>query len=188
ELGAERVRLDAERPRERRPHVAHLRRVLEPRLQVAGARAVADRPQELAAEVRLRVARDGDVVEVARLEAGVGETPRSRELREAGAVLDAVEALLLGRRDKLAVDDERRRRVAVERVQTQDGSHDDNVTARRIGWMNEATASAVASARDLPFEGRPPIIVGGLPRNGTTLVGRLLGSHSEIALPPAELG
>jgi len=54
--------------------------------------------------------------------------------------------------------------------------------------MNEATASAVASARDLPFEGRPPIIVGGLPRNGTTLVGRLLGSHSEIALPPAELG
>jgi len=38
------------------------------------------------------------------------------------------------------------------------------------------------------LEGRPPIFVGGLPRNGTTLVGRLLGSHSEIALPPDELG
>ena len=36
--------------------------------------------------------------------------------------------------------------------------------------------------------GRPPIFVGGLPRNGTTLVGRLLGSHSEIAIPPDELG
>jgi Sulfotransferase family len=38
------------------------------------------------------------------------------------------------------------------------------------------------------LDGRPPIFVGGLPRNGTTLVGRLLGSHSEIALPPDELG
>ena len=54
--------------------------------------------------------------------------------------------------------------------------------------MDEATQLATSPARDLPFEGRPPIIVGGLPRNGTTLVGRLLGSHSEIALPPAELG
>jgi hypothetical protein len=41
---------------------------------------------------------------------------------------------------------------------------------------------------DQPLEGRPPIFVGGLPRNGTTLVGRLLGSHSEIAVPPDELG
>ena len=41
---------------------------------------------------------------------------------------------------------------------------------------------------DQPLEGRPPIFVGGLPRNGTTLVGRLLGSHSEIAIPPDELG
>jgi sulfotransferase family protein len=38
------------------------------------------------------------------------------------------------------------------------------------------------------LDGRPPIFVGGLPRNGTTLVGRLLGSHSEIAVPPDELG
>jgi Sulfotransferase family len=38
------------------------------------------------------------------------------------------------------------------------------------------------------LEGRPPIFVGGLPRSGTTLVSRLLGSHSEIALPPDELG
>jgi Sulfotransferase family len=38
------------------------------------------------------------------------------------------------------------------------------------------------------LEGGPPIFVGGLPRSGTTLVGRLLGSHSEVALPPDELG
>lgn len=38
------------------------------------------------------------------------------------------------------------------------------------------------------LEGRPPIFVGGLPRNGTTLVGRLLGSHGEIAVPSDELG
>ena len=38
------------------------------------------------------------------------------------------------------------------------------------------------------LEGGPPIFVGGIPRNGTTLTARLLGSHSEIALPPAELG
>ena len=38
------------------------------------------------------------------------------------------------------------------------------------------------------LEGGPPIFVSGLPRSGTTLVGRLLGSHSEIALPPDELG
>jgi hypothetical protein len=34
----------------------------------------------------------------------------------------------------------------------------------------------------------PPILVGGLPRSGTTMMGRLLGSHSEIAVPPTELG
>ena len=34
----------------------------------------------------------------------------------------------------------------------------------------------------------PPILIGGLPRSGTTMMGRLLGSHSEIAIPPTELG
>ena len=53
--------------------------------------------------------------------------------------------------------------------------------------MTETTA-ATQAVRDEPLDGRPPIFVGGLPRNGTTLVGRLLGSHSEIAVPPDELG
>ena len=53
--------------------------------------------------------------------------------------------------------------------------------------MTEPTV-ATPVVQDEPLEGRPPIIVSGLPRNGTTLVGRLLGSHSEIALPPGELG
>ena len=50
------------------------------------------------------------------------------------------------------------------------------------------TIPTTSGLEDEPLEGRPPIFVGGLPRNGTTLVGRLLGSHSEIALPPDELG
>jgi hypothetical protein len=32
------------------------------------------------------------------------------------------------------------------------------------------------------------VIVGGMPRSGTTLMAQLLGSHSEIAIPPTELG
>jgi hypothetical protein len=53
--------------------------------------------------------------------------------------------------------------------------------------MTEPTV-ATPVVQDEPLEGRPPIIVSGLPRNGTTLVGRLVGSHSEIAVPPGELG
>ena len=48
---------------------------------------------------------------------------RGRERRKAGAVLDAVEPLLLGGGDELAVDDERRRGVAVVRVQAEDRGH-----------------------------------------------------------------
>jgi hypothetical protein len=34
----------------------------------------------------------------------------------------------------------------------------------------------------------PPILIGGIPRSGTTMMARMLGSHSEIAIPPTELG
>jgi Sulfotransferase family len=54
--------------------------------------------------------------------------------------------------------------------------------------MTPPTDSAGRTSSGKAFDGRPPIFVGGLPRSGTTLVARLLGSHSEIALPPAELG
>ena len=50
--------------------------------------------------------------------------------REAGAVLDAVEALLLGRDDESPVDDERRGGVAVEGVQAEDRRHRNNVPCR----------------------------------------------------------
>ena len=79
--------------------------------------------QHLRAEVRARVAADRDVVEVAGGEAGVREAPRGRLRGEAGDVLDAVEALLLGRRDELAVDDERGGRVAVVGVEAEDRRH-----------------------------------------------------------------
>ena len=89
----------------------------------AGFRRRPHRLQHLRAEVRARVAADRDVVEVARREAGVLEAPRRRERREAGDVLEPVEALLLRRRDELAVDDERRCRVAVVGVEAEDRRH-----------------------------------------------------------------
>ncbi len=123
EARREGVRLDPEPLCERRADVAHARRVLEAGLEVAGARPVADRAEELLAEVRLRVARDGDVVELLGLQAGVSETPRGGQRGKAGAVLDAVETLLLGGGDELAVDDESCGRVTVEGVEPQDRGH-----------------------------------------------------------------
>jgi hypothetical protein len=114
---------DAERLRERRPDVAHLGGVLEPLLEVARRGAVADRPHELAAEVRARVARDRDVVDVLRLQAGVVEAPAGGESREPGAVLDAVEPLFLGGGDELTIHDEGRGGVAVVRVEAEDRRH-----------------------------------------------------------------
>jgi hypothetical protein len=49
----------------------------------------------------------------------VGQLPR-RERHRPLAVLAAAEALLLGRRDDLAVDDQRRRRIVEDRVDTED--------------------------------------------------------------------
>ena len=77
----------------------------------------------LAPSVRARVAADRDVVELLGLEPGLREAPARRERREAGAVLDAVEALLLGGGDELAVDDERRGGVAVVGVEAEDRGH-----------------------------------------------------------------
>jgi Sulfotransferase family len=54
--------------------------------------------------------------------------------------------------------------------------------------MSEQATAPALSYPNRDLDGGPPIFVGGIPRNGTTLTARLLGSHSEIALPPAELG
>jgi hypothetical protein len=56
------------------------------------------------------------VVELRRLQPGFGETPSGGKGREAGDVLDSVEALFLRCCDEYAVDDERRCGVAVVRV------------------------------------------------------------------------
>jgi hypothetical protein len=50
--------------------------------------------------------------------------------REAGAVLDPAEPLLLGRAHELAVDDEGGGRIAVIRVQTEDRSQAEQCMAR----------------------------------------------------------
>jgi hypothetical protein len=64
------------------------------------------------------------VVELARVETGVLEAPARRQLRKAGAVLDAVEPLFFDGVDELAVDHEGRGRVAVEGVQAEDRGHE----------------------------------------------------------------
>ena len=63
------------------------------------------------------------MIEVGNGEAGVLETPRGRERREPGHVLEPVEALLLGGCDELSVDDESGRRVTVIGVETEDRRH-----------------------------------------------------------------
>jgi hypothetical protein len=51
------------------------------------------------------------------------------------------------------------------------------------------TRTARELPRAEPVTGEPPLVlVGGLPRSGTTLMGKLLGSHSQIAVAPTELG
>ncbi len=104
---------------------AHAGGVLESLLQEAEARRVAERAEELLPRVRLRVGADGDVVDVGDREAGVRETPSGCLRRKPRAVLDSVEALLLGRRDELALHDERRGGVAVVGVESEDGSRGD---------------------------------------------------------------
>ena len=90
------------------------------------------------------------------LEPGVLEAPARRERREAGAVLDAVEALLLGGRDELAVDDERRRGVAVVRVEAEDRGHgrDRSQARRRTGPLSEPPRARRSTARGLRSERR----------------------------------
>jgi hypothetical protein len=52
----------------------------------------------------------------------------------------------------------------------------------------QAATTALARGRAAPPGTDVPILISGQPRSGTTLMARLLGSHSEIAIPPTELG
>jgi hypothetical protein len=73
------------------------------------------------------------MVELGRVDAALGEAPLGGESREAGDVLHTVEALLLGCRNELSVDDERSRGIAVIGVQTEDGRHRSRVAVARDG-------------------------------------------------------
>ncbi len=97
--------------------------------------------RSFAAEVRPRVTADRDVVELPRVEPGVLEAPARRERGKAGAVLDPVEPLLLGGGHEHAVDDERRRRIPVIRVQPEDRGHGRIVRAAAPPFGEKASPS-----------------------------------------------
>ena len=115
--------LDIECFGESRADIADPGGIFEPSLQVAGARAVSDRPQELAAKIRPRVARDSHMVQVLWAKTRVLQAPPSGVGRKPRAVLDPVEPLLLGRGHQFPVDHERRGCVAVVGVQPEDRRH-----------------------------------------------------------------
>ncbi|HEY3787038.1 MAG TPA: sulfotransferase [Steroidobacteraceae bacterium] len=56
--------------------------------------------------------------------------------------------------------------------------YDVNYDVRTVDWIIEAFPSAQAPAADSPAGA--PIFIVGLPRSGTTLVERILGSHSDV--------
>ena len=84
------------------------------------AGAIAEGEGDAARQLGARVARDGDVVEVLRLQVGGVEAVLHRTDGKGGVVLDACEALLFGRSDDVAVDDDGRGGVAVVRVDAED--------------------------------------------------------------------
>ena len=71
-------------------------------------------------QVRRRVARDADVVDVFEAYGGFIETVTNGLLRETGAVLDAIETFFFDRGDQSAVFDDCRCSIAVIRVDAED--------------------------------------------------------------------
>ena len=94
-------------------HGHRIRRAFADERQI---RPMGQRKKALAPQVRLRVARHRERVDVARLRARHCQTGPDRVAREARVVLDAAEALLLDGRHQLAVAKNRRGHVAVIRV------------------------------------------------------------------------
>ena len=69
--------------------------------------------------MRARIARDGEDVDVRGPRAGEPQAFGQREMRKSSVVLDPAEALLFDRRNQAAVPHQRRRHVAVVRVETE---------------------------------------------------------------------
>jgi hypothetical protein len=95
-------------------------RVREPLADQPRRRALRERVDALADEVRLRIAVQRDVIDVGEAGAGRLQAVADGLGGKAGPVLQAAEPLLLRSRDELAVDDEACRRVGVIRVEAED--------------------------------------------------------------------
>ena len=117
QLRAQIGRRDADRVRDRVADIPEL--LPRPRSAERQVRQP-QRPQRLAGEVRGPFARDRDVVDLAGVHAVRLEAPPDSMAREPGGVLDPGEALLLHRRQQLAVPEERSRCVAVIGVDAED--------------------------------------------------------------------
>ena len=89
----------------------------------AEIRALRQHVGELLPQVGLRILVDGHVLDLRQSDPGLGEAVADGLARKARPVLDAAEALLLGRRDDLAIADEAGGGIAVERVDAEDRGH-----------------------------------------------------------------
>ena len=88
------------------------------------ARAMSEEIQRLPPQMRARIARDGEQIDVGRRHARHTQALGEREVRKAGAMLDAAESFLFDRGDELAVANERGRDIAVVRVEADDNHAD----------------------------------------------------------------
>ncbi len=154
DLCANRGGVDPERVGERRLDIARLRRMVEARLEIARARTVADRPEQAWSDVRLRVAGDGDVVELVDGHTSLFQAPRRGASREACDVLDAREALLLGGGHELSVDDDRCRGIAVVCVEAEDARQADDLSQPAEGrsWLIDYSPAMASGHSERYFE------------------------------------
>src|SRR5262245_41907282 len=104
-------------------------------------RAMSQGEQDLSREMRARIARHADVIDVGGRDAGHVQARLNRLMRKPGDMLDAAEAFLFDGCDELAVAHDDRRHVAVIGVDTE------NVHGiERSGYLVNLT-SRVASSR-----------------------------------------
>ena len=112
---------DAKHARKLILHVAYFRGVPESILDLMTRqlRNPCGGKQDLLVQVCGWIARDSNVVQIFNTDAGGLETVSNRLRRKARRVLEPVEALLFDRSDQLPIADNRRRRIAVIRINTE---------------------------------------------------------------------
>src|SRR5690242_9215178 len=77
------------------------------------------REQDLLVQVRRRIARDSDVVQIFETDAGCIQTVANRLFGKAGGMFEAIETLLLGRSDEPAITHNGGGSVTVIRINPQ---------------------------------------------------------------------